>query len=171
MRHKNSGRKLGRNTAHRKALFRNMATAVLTYGRITTTETKAKEIRGVVDPLIALAQQDTLHARREAYRMLGNHKLVKRLFDEIAPEFKGVEGGFTRVVKLAMPRKGDCAPMAIIELTKGKHITSPESKREATEQLINQAKAAATEAVKAERAAKKAAVEPKAAPAEETAAE
>ena len=121
MRHRNSGRKLGRTAAHRKALFKNMATALLTYGRITTTETKAKEIRSVVDPLIALAQKDDLHSRRQAYRVLNNHKLVKRLFDEIGPQFKDVPGGFTRVVKLAMPRKGDCAPMAIIELTKGTH--------------------------------------------------
>ena len=121
MRHRNSGRKLGRTAAHRKALFKNMATALLTYGRITTTEAKAKEIRSVVDPLIALAQKDDLHSRRQAYRVLNNHKLVKRLFDEIGPQFKDIPGGFTRVVKLAMPRKGDCAPMAIIELTKGAH--------------------------------------------------
>ncbi len=154
MRHKNSGRKLGRNITHRKALFRNMAIAVLTYGRITTTEAKAKEIRGVVEPLITLAQNDTLHARREAYRILGNHKLVQKLFNEIGPEFRGIDGGYTRVVKLAMPRKGDNAPMAIMELTRGKHTTVI-SKREATEALINQAKAEATAAVKAEQAAKK----------------
>lgn len=119
MRHRNSGRKLGRSSSHRKALFKNMATALLTYGRITTTEAKAKELRGVVEPLIALAQDDSLHARRQAYRSLGCHKLVKRLFDEVGPAFKGVPGGFTRVVKLALPRKGDSAPLAIIELTHG----------------------------------------------------
>jgi large subunit ribosomal protein L17 len=119
MRHRNSGRKLGRSSSHRKALFKNMATALLTYGRITTTEAKAKELRGVVEPLIALAQTDSLHARRQAYRLLGSHKLTKRLFDEVAPAFKGVPGGFTRVVKLALPRKGDSAPLALIELTHG----------------------------------------------------
>jgi large subunit ribosomal protein L17 len=124
MRHRNSGRKLGRTTEHRKALFRNLATAILVHGRITTTETKAKEIRGVVEPLITLAQQDTLHARRQVYRVLGNHQLVKRLFNEIAPEFKGIPGGYTRLVKLALPRKGDCAPLAIIELIKGEHLNS-----------------------------------------------
>lgn len=127
MRHRNSGRKLGRTSAHRKAMFKNMATALLNYGRITTTEAKAKEIRGVVEPLITLALRNDLHARREAYRVLGNHKLVKRLFDEIGPEFTGIAGGYTRVVKLAMPRKGDSAPMAIIELTRGKHLQAAEA--------------------------------------------
>lgn len=124
MRHKNSGRKLNRTPAHRKALFRNMAKALLTYGRITTTEVKAKELRGVVEPLITLGLKNDLHARREAYRVLGNHKLVKRLFDDIAPAYSGIPGGFTRVLKLSVPRKGDAAPMAIIELT-GDVVAAP----------------------------------------------
>ena len=118
MRHRNSGRKLSRTSAHREALFRNMAKALLTHGRITTTETKAKELRGVIEPLISFGLKNDLHARREAYRVLGNHKLVKRLFDDIAPAYAGIPGGFTRVVKLALPRKGDAAPMAVIEMTK-----------------------------------------------------
>lgn len=118
MRHRNSGRKLSRTPAHRKALFRNMAKALLTYGRITTTEAKAKEIRGVVEPLITLGLKNDLHARREAYRVLGCHKLVKRLFDDIAPAYAGIPGGFTRIAKLAIPRKGDAAPMAVIEMVK-----------------------------------------------------
>lgn len=110
-------------------MFKNMAAALLTYGRITTTEAKAKEIRGVVEPLITLAQKDDLHSRRQAYRVLGNHKLVKRLFDEIAPLFKDMQkGGYTRVVKLAQPRKGDCAPMAIVEL-----VNKPQPKEEVKE--------------------------------------
>lgn len=118
MRHRNSGRKLNRAPAHRKALFRNMAKALLTYGRITTTEAKAKELRGVVEPLITLGLKNDLHARREAYRVLGSHPLVKRLFDDIAPAYAGIPGGFTRVLKLSMPRKGDAAPMAVLELVK-----------------------------------------------------
>jgi large subunit ribosomal protein L17 len=118
MRHHNSGRKLGRNPSHRKALLSNMAKALLTCGRIHTTEIKAKELRGVVDPLITLAKRNDLHARRQAYRVLGNHQLVKTLFDEIGPRFAGVAGGYTRVLKLALPRKGDAAPMAVIELTR-----------------------------------------------------
>ena len=118
MRHSNSGKKLGRNPSHRKALLRNMSKALLTHGRIRTTEVKAKELRGVVESLITLARRNDVAARRQAYRDLGSHQLVQKLFDEIAPRFAGVPGGYTRVVKLAMPRRGDCAPMAIIELTK-----------------------------------------------------
>ena len=119
MRHRNSGRKLGRTPAHRTALFRNMAKALLVYGRITTTEAKAKELRSTVEPLITLGRKNDLHARREAYRQLGCHKLVKRLFDQIAPAFTEDNGGFTRIVKLSQPRCGDNAPMAVIELTHG----------------------------------------------------
>lgn len=118
MRHNKSGRKLNRTSSHRKALFRNMAIALLEHKRIKTTETKAKVLRGVVEPLISLGMKDTLHARRQAYQVLGSHQLVKRLFDEIAPTFHGIAGGYTRIVKLALPRKGDSAPMAIIELTR-----------------------------------------------------
>ena len=118
MRHSNSGKKLSRNPSHRKALLRNMSKALLTHGRIRTTEVKAKELRGVVESLITLARRNDVAARRLAYRELGSHQLVQKLFDEIAPRFAGVPGGYTRVVKLAMPRRGDCAPMAIIELTK-----------------------------------------------------
>jgi large subunit ribosomal protein L17 len=118
MRHKNAGSKLSRSPSHRKALLRNLAKALLIHGRITTTESKAKALRGVVEPLITLALKNDLHARREAYRVLGEHKLVSRLFDDIGPQFVGGGGGYTRVVKLAVPRKGDAAPLAIIELTK-----------------------------------------------------
>lgn len=116
MRHKKSGRKLGRNPSHRKALLRNMAKALLINSRITTTEAKAKTLRGVVEPLITLALKNDLHARRQAYNVLGEHKLVSRLFDKIGPLYKQGGGGYTRVVKLAVPRKGDAAPLAIIEL-------------------------------------------------------
>ncbi len=117
MRHSKSGRKLGRNPSHRKALYRNMAKALLTYGRIRTTEAKAKEIRSVVEPLITLAKRNDLHARRQAFDVLADHKLVQRLFDEIGPKFADTKGGYTRIMKLADMRKGDNAPMALIELT------------------------------------------------------
>jgi len=117
MRHNKSGRQLGRNASHRKALFRNMARSLLTFERIRTTEAKAKELRGVVERLIALTQTDTVHARRLAYKVLENHQLVAKLFNEIGPRFVGIHGGYTRVVKLGLPRAGDCAPLAIIELT------------------------------------------------------
>ena len=118
MRHSNSGRKLSRTPAHRKALLQNLAKALLIHGKIRTPDIKAKELRRVVEPLITLAKRNDLHARRQAYRVLNDHALVKRLFDEIGPVFAGVPGGYTRILKLAMPRKGDNAPMAIIELSR-----------------------------------------------------
>jgi len=124
MRHSNSGKKLGRTPSHRKALFRNLAKALIANGRIRTTAVKAKALRGVVEPLIVLALRNDLHARRQAYDVLGCHRLVKKLFDEVGPAFAGVPGGFTRVTRLAMPRKGDCAAMAQIELTHG--LEAPE---------------------------------------------
>ena len=101
MRHSNSGKKLGRTPSHRKALFRNMASAMITYGKIRTTEVKAKELRRVVEPLITLALRNDLHSRRLAYETLNDHKLVQRLFDVVAPLFAGVPGGYTRITKMA----------------------------------------------------------------------
>ena len=133
MRHSNAGRKLGRNPSHRKALLRNMAKALLIHGRIVTTEAKAKTLRSVVEPLITLALKNDVHSRRLAYRKLHDHKLVARLFDEIGPCFVGGGGGYTRVVKLALPRKGDAAPMAVIELTKFNPATQAEKPAEEAE--------------------------------------
>ncbi|GFK95657.1 50S ribosomal protein L17 [Fundidesulfovibrio magnetotacticus] len=118
MRHSKSGKKLGRTSSHRKAMFRNMARSLLTYGQIKTTETKAMALRKVADNLVTLGLRDDVHSRRLAYKVLENHQLVKKLFDEIAPRFSGVNGGYTRVYKLGLPRVGDCAPMAVIELTR-----------------------------------------------------
>ena len=128
MRHSNAGKKFSRTPSHRKALLRNLAKALLSNGKIRTTETKAKELRGVVEPLITLALRNDLHGRRQAYRVLGSHALVKRLFDEIGPVFAGVPGGFTRVVKLAQPRRGDNAPLAVIELTRKPGEEAPPAK-------------------------------------------
>jgi large subunit ribosomal protein L17 len=130
MRHSNAGKKFSRTPSHRKALLRNLAKALLSHGKIRTTETKAKELRGIVEPLITLALRNDLHARRQAYRVLGSHSLVKRLFDEIGPVFAGVPGGYTRVVKLAQPRRGDNAPLAIIELTRKPGEEAPPAKQE-----------------------------------------
>ncbi|WP_297216013.1 50S ribosomal protein L17 [uncultured Desulfovibrio sp.] len=131
MRHSNSGRKLSRTPSHRKALLHNLAKALLIHGRIRTTEMKAKELRGVVEPLITLAKRNDLHARRQAYRVLCDHALVKRLFDEIGPLFAGVPGGYTRIMKLALPRKGDNAPMVIIEFSRQADAAAPAEKTEA----------------------------------------
>ena len=117
MRHSNSGKKLSRNPSHRKALLRNMSKALLTHGRIRTTEVKAKELRGVVESLITLARRNDVAARRQAYRELGSHQLVQKLFDEIAPKYADRKGGYTRIIK-TQARRGDAAEMAIIELVK-----------------------------------------------------
>ncbi len=155
MRHSNSGKKLSRTPSHRKALFRNLAKALLTHGKIRTTEIKAKEMRRVVEPLITLALRNDLHARRQAYRVLGSHQLVKRLFDEIGPAFVGVPGGYTRVMKLAAPRRGDNAPMAIIELTRGQvSVEAVEEEAPAAEAVVEtEAKPKRTRKPKAEAAA------------------
>lgn len=132
MRHSKSGRKLGRTASHRKAMLRNMARSLLIHERIRTTEHKAKELRGVVEELVTLAKTDSLHTRRLAYKVLGNHQLVARLFGEIAPRFQDQAGGYTRVVKMGLPRAGDCAAMAVIELTKRAGVDAqPAPKQEA----------------------------------------
>lgn len=118
MRHNNSGRKFSRTPAHRKAMLLNLAKALIQHGKIRTTEMKAKDLRGVVEPMITLAKRNDLHARRLVYKDLNNHAMVKYLFDKIGPAFADVPGGYTRVVKLAERRKGDNAPMAIIEFSK-----------------------------------------------------
>tara|TARA_B100000683_G_scaffold265122_1_gene295650 strand:+ start:2168 stop:2536 length:369 start_codon:yes stop_codon:yes gene_type:complete len=106
-------------------MFKNMARALMTYEQIRTTEAKAKELRRIVDKLITLALRNDLHTRRQAYKVLGSHQMVQRLFDEIGPRFEGGTGGYTRIIKLAQPRKGDCAPMVIIELTKKAQAEAP----------------------------------------------
>jgi large subunit ribosomal protein L17 len=124
MRHRKSGRKFNRTPAHRKAMFRNMARALISHGRIHTTEAKAKELRGVVEKLVTTALRNDLHSRRLVYQALGSHLLVKKLFDEIAPLYHGVPGGYTRMFKLGLPRPGDSAPLAMIEFTKYADIGS-----------------------------------------------
>ena len=118
MRHRKAGKRLGRTWEHRKALFRSMARSLLTHEQIRTTETKAKELRKLADRLITFGLENDLHARRKAYKVLENHALVKKLFEEIAPRYADVPGGYTRVVKLGLPRRGDAAPMAIIEMVR-----------------------------------------------------
>ncbi|WP_084604691.1 50S ribosomal protein L17 [Desulfonatronum thioautotrophicum] len=126
MRHRKSGRKFNRTPAHRKAMFRNMASALIQHGRIQTTEAKAKELRGVVEKLVTKAKRNDLHSRRLVYKVLGSHTLVKRLFDDIAPLYQGVPGGYTRLLKLSALRPGDCAPQALIEFTKHEFIGKPD---------------------------------------------
>ena len=115
MRHRNSGRKLGRNASHRAALFNNLVTSLLTYGRIETTEAKAKELRPFVEKLITKARSGTLHARRLAVRHIHKREAADKLFQVIGPRFATRNGGYTRILKTGF-RKGDGADMARIEL-------------------------------------------------------
>jgi large subunit ribosomal protein L17 len=115
MRHLNQGRKLGRTTAHRKALLRNLATALLEHERIITTEPKAKELRRVADKLVTLGKRGNLHARRQALQVVQSNAVVQKLFNEIAPRFAERQGGYTRILRLGY-RPGDAAAMAVIEL-------------------------------------------------------
>ncbi len=115
MRHRLSGRKLNRTSSHRKAMFSNMAVALLTHEQITTTLPKAKELRGVAERMITLGKRGNLHARRQALSLLRDNETVKKLFSTLADRYKDRNGGYTRVLKSGH-RYGDYAPMAIIEL-------------------------------------------------------
>ena len=108
-------RKFGRDSSARKAMLRDVVTALLDKERIQTTEAKAKEVSGLVDQMITLAKRGDLHARRQALAFMTNETVVKKLFDTIAPKYKERQGGYTRVLKLG-PRQGDAALMAILEL-------------------------------------------------------
>jgi len=114
MRHAHSGKKLGRDSAHRKALYSNLAGALITHGRIETTEAKAKAVRPYAEKLVTLGKRGDLHARRLALAELRSNDVVHRLFAEVAPRFSERAGGYTRVVKLG-PRQGDAAQMALLE--------------------------------------------------------
>ena len=115
MRHAVHGRKLGRTSAHRRAMFRNQLAALVEHERIITTLEKAKEIRPIFEKTITQGKRGTLHARRRVRRWLSNRQLVKKLFDDIAPRFEDRPGGYSRITKLG-PRKGDGAEMAVLEL-------------------------------------------------------
>src|SRR5262249_21897381 len=115
MRHGVAGVKLGRSTAHRRALFRNLVTALLEHEVVRTTDAKAKELRRWADRMITLGKQGTLHARRRAATVVRRRSVLKKLFDELAPRFDGRAGGYTRVVKLGV-RRGDAAALSLVEL-------------------------------------------------------
>jgi large subunit ribosomal protein L17 len=118
MRHRKSGRKLGRNSSHRKAMFRNMATSLVHHETIKTTLPKAKELRRVVEPLITLAKEDGVANRRLAFDRLRDKAAVGKLFSDLGPRFKDRPGGYLRILKTG-PRPGDAAPMAIVQLVDG----------------------------------------------------
>jgi large subunit ribosomal protein L17 len=115
MRHGKSGRKLNRTASHRKAMFANMAAALIKHEQIVTTLPKAKELRPIADKLITLAKKGDLHARRQAISKIRDKDMVKKLFDVLGPRYAERNGGYTRVLKAGF-RYGDNAPMAVIEL-------------------------------------------------------
>ena len=127
MRHQRAGRKLGRDHAHRKALYANLAGSLIQHGRIRTTLAKAKEVRPIVEQMITLGRRGDLHARRQATSFLRSRDVVHKLFAEVAPLFKDRPGGYTRIVKIG-PRPGDSAEMAYLELVDEEYV---EKEREA----------------------------------------
>ena len=116
MRHRKKGRGLSRSPSHRRALLRNMATSLFEHERITTTEARAKELRPYAERLITLAKRGDLHARRQAARRISDREVLGKLFDDLGPRYTERPGGYTRILKLGTPRKGDAADMALIEL-------------------------------------------------------
>jgi len=118
------GPRLGGSPAHEKLMLANLATSLFRYGRITTTETKAKRLRPLAEQLITKAKRGDLHARRRVLGVVRDKDVVFTLFDEIAPRFANRPGGYTRIVKTG-PRKGDAAPMAIIELVEELEVATP----------------------------------------------
>jgi large subunit ribosomal protein L17 len=155
MRHRNSGRQLSRNSSHRHALLRNMATSLLRHETIRTTVPKAKELRRVIEPLITLAKVDSLAKRRLAFSRLRDVSVVEKLFADLGPRFKARAGGYTRILKME-PRPGDSADMALMQLVDSAVV--PVEKTEDT-------KAAAAPKAPKKRTKKAAADESEAAPA------
>jgi len=129
MRHLNEGRKLSRNTSHRRALLRNLVTSFLEHGRLVTTLPKAKEIRPIAEKMITLGKRDTLHARRQVQSYLLKEAIAAKVFKTIAPKFSGRNGGYSRIIKLGN-RKGDGADIAIIELL-GSELATKKAEAEA----------------------------------------
>jgi large subunit ribosomal protein L17 len=115
VRHQRAGKKLGRDSAHRKALYSNLAGALIEHGRIKTTVTKAKAVKPIAEQMITLGRRGDLHARRQATAFLRSRDVVHKLFAEVAPRFKDRPGGYARIIKIG-PRPGDAAEMAYLEL-------------------------------------------------------
>jgi len=118
MRHNKAGRRLGRTTSHRVAMFRNMVTSFLNHEKITTTDAKAKELRSIAEKMITLGKKGDLHAMRQAASYIRDKKVVTKLFTTIAPRYQERSGGYTRIIKLGL-RSGDNASLSLIELVEG----------------------------------------------------
>ena len=129
MRHRKSGRKLGRKVAHRKALMSNLAMALISNKKIKTTDPKAKELRSFIEPLITRAKKGDVHARRQVLKSISHKPTVRELFNVIAPNFSERNGGYTRITKLGF-RDNDCAPISTIEFVDMAKDTASEPKSE-----------------------------------------
>jgi len=128
VRHARTGKKLGRDSAHRKALYSNLAGALIEHGRIRTTVTKAKAVKPLAEQMITLGRRGDLHARRQATSFLRSRDVVHKLFAEVAPLFKDRPGGYTRIVKIG-PRPGDSAEMAYLELVDDEYVAKEREAR------------------------------------------
>src|SRR6201987_5969122 len=128
MRHQRTGKKLGRDAAHRKALYSNLAGALIEHGRIKTTVTKAKAVKPLAEQMITLGRRGDLHARRQATAVLRSRDVVHKLFAEVAPRFKDRPGGYSRIVRIG-PRAGDSAEMAYLELVDEEYVAAQREER------------------------------------------
>jgi large subunit ribosomal protein L17 len=128
MRHARSGKKLGRDSAHRKALYSNLAGALIEHGRIKTTVTKAKAVKPIAEQMITLGRRGDLHARRQATAFLRSRDVVHKLFAEVAPRFKDRPGGYARIIKIG-PRPGDAAEMVYLELVDEEYVEKQREER------------------------------------------
>lgn len=124
MRHQKAGKKLGRTSSHRKAMFRNMLTSLFEHEKIETTDVKAKELRKIAEKIVTLGKKGDLHSRRQVLRVISDKKIVKNLFDQIVPRYQGRNGGYTRIFKVGR-RHGDNAPLSIIELIPEENVQKP----------------------------------------------
>lgn len=124
MRHQRAGRKLGRTSSHRKAMFRNMLTSLFEHERIETTDAKAKELRKIAEKMITLGKKGDLHSRRQILRVISNKKVAGNLFNNLAPRYQSRNGGYTRIFKVGR-RRGDNAPLSIIELIPEEGVEIP----------------------------------------------
>jgi len=164
MRHRKSGKKLGRNTSHRKAMLRNMVTSLFDCEKITTTDVRAKELRKVAEKLITMAKRGDLHSRRQVLSYVRDKKIVSKLFDRLAPRYADRPGGYTRIIKVGL-RAGDNASLSIIELVEEEFTAKPKKKAPAKAEAPAPVEEAPVEEAAEEAPAEEAAAEE--APAEE----
>lgn len=151
MRHNKSGRRLGRTTSHRVAMFRNMVTSLLNHERITTTDAKAKELRSIADKMITLGKRGDLHAMRLAASFIREKSVVTKLFTTIAPRYVDRQGGYTRIIKLGI-RPGDNASLSLIELVEAE--LTPKAKKAVPKTKVATLAKPVKEAVKVEESVK-----------------